>query len=585
MEKKIKKINKQSGVAMLISVISFLFISVAIISGLVSPSVREFKNTSINLNSKKSYFLAESGTEDAVYRIKTGKPIGASEILTLGTSSATTTITNVSGNQKDVSTVGDTSAYQRKVDVSLTTSSGASFNYGVQTGRGGIVFNNGSSIIGNVYSNGDLTGSGSITGTAIAANSAALTADQANDTPTTPPSSIDFRNGASTIDFAQSFQVSIDSPINKVQFYIKKVGSPANATVRLVTDSSLSPSTNNLLTTQGTLSSGAVTTSYGWAEVVFANNPTLFADTTYWVVISNSTSSSSNYYIIGANDGVYTNGVAKTGIYSGAWNAVSPATLDSYFKIYLGGLTSTIDGIAVGSNGVGDAWAHTITGGSVVGTKYCQVGTNCNTSRGDPPPTGFPISDANIEAWKAAATAGGVISGNKTLSGNESLGPKEITGNLIVEGGNILTVTGTLWVRGNITVDNNGKIQLVAGYGSNDGIIIADGKIIISNNGIFAGSGATGSYIMALTTSDCPASSSCGGANAVEVSNNAGAVILNAQRGTIHLNNNANLIEATGDKLLLDNNATVTYESGLADVNFSNGPGGSWSLSGWKEAP
>jgi len=56
-----KKIKRNGGAAMLISVVFFLFISLAIISGLVSPTVRELKNATVNLNSKKSYFLAESG--------------------------------------------------------------------------------------------------------------------------------------------------------------------------------------------------------------------------------------------------------------------------------------------------------------------------------------------------------------------------------------------------------------------------------------------------------------------------------------------------------------------------------------------
>jgi len=35
--------------------------------------------------------------------------------------------------------------------------------------------------------------------------------------------------------------------------------------------------------------------------------------------------------------------------------------------------------------------------------------------------------------------------------------------------------------------------------------------------------------------------------------------------------------EVSADKITLDNNASVTYEQGLADVNFSSGPGGSWT--------
>ena len=107
MKNKIKrKINNQSGAAMLISVVFFLFISLAIITGLVSPTVREFKNASVNLNSKKSYFLSESGIEDALYRIINNVTIGSSENLILDfNSAATTIITN--GNTKQITSLGD----------------------------------------------------------------------------------------------------------------------------------------------------------------------------------------------------------------------------------------------------------------------------------------------------------------------------------------------------------------------------------------------------------------------------------------------------------------------------------------------
>lgn len=562
----------------------FTVISLSIAFGLVVPVLHASRIAQNELESKRSYAIAESGIEDVLYRLKNAMEVSSTETLVLGTQETTTTITDLSSSGKEIVSIGDSNSRNRSITTTVTLGVGVSFNYGVQTGRGGITMGNNSQIIGNVYANGSITGSGSITGTAVAANTAALAADQVNDSPTTPPSSINFRNTSSTQDFAQSFTVSTDGPINKVQLYVRKTGSPANATVRIVADSSGSPSKTNLLTSQGTLSASLVTTSYGWAEVVLPSNPTLFAGTTYWLVIDNSSNSTSNYYTIGANDTTYPTGAAKTGSYGGSWSATSPSSLDGYFKIYLGGLTATINGIAVGTGGVGDAWANTITGGSVTGTKYCQVGTGCNTSRGDPPPTNFPISDANIATWKDDAEAGGTYSGTYTAVGTTGmLGPRKITGDLVVNNGAILTVTGTLWVQGNITLNNGGKIKLASSYGSDDGVIVTDGRVSINNNATFENSGTSGSYIMVVTTSDCPSSVSCGGANAIDVNNNAEAVILNAQQGTINLNNNAALIEATAEKLVLSNNATVTYQSGLADLNFSSGPSGSWSVDFWKE--
>ncbi|HEY4493934.1 MAG TPA: hypothetical protein VJB95_00670 [Candidatus Paceibacterota bacterium] len=174
MKKEIKrKINNQSGAAMMIAVIFFLFISLAIISGLVSPSIREFKNANQNLNSKKSYFLAESGSEDAVYRILTGKSIGTSETIVLDFNSATTSITSISGSQKEIVSLGEVRSNHRKTFLTLTEGEGVVFKYGSQAGQGGIVFHNNSYLDGSFYSNGDIIGSNGayITGDAFVAGS------------------------------------------------------------------------------------------------------------------------------------------------------------------------------------------------------------------------------------------------------------------------------------------------------------------------------------------------------------------------------------------------------------------------------
>jgi len=158
MKKDLKKIKKNGGAAMLISVVFFLFISLAIISGLVGPTVREFKNASANLNSKQSYFLAESGSEDAFYRIINNMAISDNETIVLGSNSVTTTTDTVLGN-KEISSLGDVGNLQRRVNLTLVVGQGASFNYGVQVGQGGLVLENSASITGNVYSSGTITAS------------------------------------------------------------------------------------------------------------------------------------------------------------------------------------------------------------------------------------------------------------------------------------------------------------------------------------------------------------------------------------------------------------------------------------------
>jgi hypothetical protein len=170
MQKTNFKKNKNQGAAMLVSVVFFLFISLAIISGMVSPTVRGLKNSGVNLSSKKSYFLSESGGEDALYRLLHNLPILANETLVLDGNQATTAITDIDSNSKEITSVGDVSSYQRKTTLSLSTDEGFSFNYGMQVGSGGLTMNNNATINGNLYVNGDITdnNSGRVTGTAIA---------------------------------------------------------------------------------------------------------------------------------------------------------------------------------------------------------------------------------------------------------------------------------------------------------------------------------------------------------------------------------------------------------------------------------
>jgi hypothetical protein len=163
------------GAAMLVSLIFFLFISLAVISGLVAGSIREFRNSSMSYNSKKSYYLSESGVEDALYRILTTKTIGASEVITLDSNSATTTITS-GASSKTIVANGNVTNYERKIALSLSAGEGEIFKYGTQSGQGGFIFQNNSHITGSLYSNGDIIGSNGayITGDAYVAGTGTI---------------------------------------------------------------------------------------------------------------------------------------------------------------------------------------------------------------------------------------------------------------------------------------------------------------------------------------------------------------------------------------------------------------------------
>jgi len=573
-----RRCQSSGGQAMLLLVIFFSFVSISLVLGIGTPVVKEFYTAKNLLLSKQSYYLAESGIEDGLYRLKSAMQVDAIETLVLGDSSVTTNLTTISSSQRKLESLSSVYSRDRKLELIVNAGVGASFSYGIQTGNGGFVMANNSGVIGNVYSNGTIVGSPGayITDSAYSANSSSLTADQENGTGA-PLQSITFGNASATQDLAQSFQVnSGTTPINKLQFYIKKNGAPSNCTIRIQNDTAGSPGATSYAT--GTLNASSVGTSYAWIDVSLTTNPLLNTGTTYWAVLDCS-SHASKYYTIGADTG-YANGQAKIGTYNTTWGSTTPTGLDAFFNVYLGGINGSIDGVVIGTAGVGNAHAHTVTGSTIAGNLYCQSGSGnnkaCNTSLADPVQIDFPITDGNVVGWKAEAEAGGVYSGNYLIDGSAvTLGPIKINGNLTIENNAVVTINGTIWVTGNIILDNNVIINLAPGYGSGSGTIVSDGEVDISNNTVFQGSGATGSFVLLLTTSTS--------SNSIDLGNNAGAVILYAQYGTINVANNASATEVTGYKLTLGNNATIVYNTGLANVNFISGPGGAWNITKWKE--
>lgn len=157
---------------MILATVLFLAVSLTIIFGLTGPVLRQGRAVSDSLTSRQSYFIAEAGVEDVVYRLKTGQSVGSTVVLGLGGDTATITTSNVSGG-KEVLAVGDASGRVRKIKANLIVGSGVAFHYGIQVGAGGFDLSNNAGVNGNVYSNSNITGSNGsfITGDASATDS------------------------------------------------------------------------------------------------------------------------------------------------------------------------------------------------------------------------------------------------------------------------------------------------------------------------------------------------------------------------------------------------------------------------------
>jgi hypothetical protein len=581
-----------------IVLVSLIFFGVfsAITSTFATSLVSSAKNAREASEDAEALHLAEAGIDRAIAALNANASYAGESDVALGSGTFTISVTSA-GNEKVITSTGhvpnDTDPRAQK-SVRITAgidTSVASFHYGVQAGAGGFSLTGGATINGNVYANGDInaTSGVSITGSAVSATPPAAYVDQANEVPSSIPSCtsttcITFGNTNGTEDFAQKFRLSSSVRANSLSVYLKKVGSPGDLTVRVVADNAGSPSTTVLLS--GTLSASAVGTSFDWETATLPASPVLLANKDYWFVLDGA-SNASRYYIIGANDNGYANGNANIGRYTASWNALSPSTLDGYFRFSLGGGSSLLGGdtnqtgVYVGSEG-GSATADTAMGVTAYGPLFCTMSSStnkaCDTTYSAPYQP-MPLIDAQIEAWKEEAEAGGVSTGDETYgSAGGTLGPKKIVGNLAVNGGGTLTIAGIVWVTGTITVNGGGKVRLASAYGTQSGAIISDGIISLGGGSDFAGSGTAGSYPFLITTSACPNDAGCGGASAITLSGGAGAVALIAQNGTATINGGAALKAITAQTIAMGGGASLTYDSGLISTEFFSGSGGSWAF-------
>ncbi|RJQ13907.1 hypothetical protein C4553_02025 [Candidatus Parcubacteria bacterium] len=239
--------------------------------------------------------------------------------------------------------------------------------------------------------------------------------------------------------------------------------------------------------------------------------------------------------------------------------------------------THKIEDIAVGT----DAYASDLIDCDITGTAF-YVATKVNCPAGSTQvlsqPVSFiplPISNQQITDWQNEAAAGGTLNGYN-LGNNQtaSIGPKKINGDMTLGNNTILTLTGTVWVTGTINFGNSVTIKLDSGYTTLSGILMVDGPVSTGNTAVLQGTGQVGSYLMLLDTAS---------GSAISLGNSAAGAIFYAGNGKISVGNGLTLKEITAYEIDIANNASITYESGLANVSFSSGPGGRWTAATWQE--
>lgn len=573
-----------------ILIIVFVALGVVLFSVLfiIAGAQIYFGNAQHSVDGEKALMLAEAGIDKAMVSLNNNPNYAGETETSLGDGSYSVTITTKDAVTKIIEASGyipdkSNPKIKRTVKIESSKGVGVAFHYGLQVGQGGISMGNSATLNGSVYSNGNIVGGNNIVinGDTFVAGGTQPLADQASPD-CTPPNCQDFIfgkgvSGENRKDTAQSFKPTSAGVINKVSLKLKKSGSPANPTVRIMRDNGGQPDKNQVLTS-GILPANTVTDNYSFVDVSFQSSPALSAGVTYWIMISASSLDSSNYWYW-SNDLAqsYNGGLPK---WSSNWQTGNPLWVtisgDLGFKTWMGGVVTSI----TGGNGAvvnGSVHANTISNLTINGDAYYSVivGSTVNGSSypgsTDPTPTVFPISDVNITAWKQEAEAAGVTEGSLAFGNNctVSLGPAKITGSVSFGNGCAVTVKSPLWIAGAMSAGNTTVFKLDPTFGASSGVIIVDGAASMGNGNDLRGSGTQGSYLMLLSTFS---------GTALTMGNSSVSGIVYAPFGVVALSDGASFKEITANGITMGNTATLNYETGLANTFFTSGPGGSYSL-------
>lgn len=162
--------TKNKGQAALVAVLFFLFISIAATGSVAYFASVELRSAGVSVKSKQSISFADGASEDAAFRITSGKNVPAQFSYTEGTLRATNTITALDEYTREIITLGEKDNVRRKNHVLMERVYRAKLLFGGLVGEGGIFMQNTSKIIGDIHTNGSVTGNNfpEITGNASA---------------------------------------------------------------------------------------------------------------------------------------------------------------------------------------------------------------------------------------------------------------------------------------------------------------------------------------------------------------------------------------------------------------------------------
>ena len=167
--------TRSKGAAALTATILLLVVTSVIVMGTLVVSIQFQHIIRLLTHSTKSRVLAESVLEDTVFRVRQGMDFQSTNSIAVANVYATATVTTISPSALYIVGAAKSSGVPQQRWTTLLLGSGVAFNFGVQSGEGGIILENSSSVSGNAYSNGPIQGSSNvISGTVVSAGPTGL---------------------------------------------------------------------------------------------------------------------------------------------------------------------------------------------------------------------------------------------------------------------------------------------------------------------------------------------------------------------------------------------------------------------------
>ena len=149
--------HAKRGAALLTFVIFFLLASTILVFGITRGVYQSLVEYRLLTESKRSFYAVEAGIEDAIYRHRDAKAYSGTESFVFDGITVNVVRTLVI-DRYQFTVVASSSAATRRSYAEIVTGDGASFNFGLQSGNGGVFMENNSTIQGNVFSNGAVVG-------------------------------------------------------------------------------------------------------------------------------------------------------------------------------------------------------------------------------------------------------------------------------------------------------------------------------------------------------------------------------------------------------------------------------------------